>query len=156
MRIICLGAGQKLGINVVRLDARIIFETYSSSVQNKESLSSYPITYQDIYNCSKSNTADGSTIVYLFSPCILLIENFDSIVFPNQSNEASQAQNEENEVQEIFSVILNNFFENLWLAISSNVKNKMKIKKDFDPQGERYLLFYFICFIYELFILTFN
>ena len=125
MRIIAVGAAQKLGINVVTLDARIIFDTYSSTFQNKNMINSYPLTYQDAKRPSKSNTADGTKIVNLFAPCILLIENFDSMIFSNQSNENAQAQNEENEIQEVFSTVLNYFFENLWSAMALNAKIKI-------------------------------
>ena len=131
MRIIFLGAGQKLGLNVVTIDAKTIYDMYSTGTQNKDSINLFPLSYQNNSTPGMTNTANGRVIVDIYSPCILLIENMDSIIFPTEnSEENSQVQNEENEIQEIFAKILEKFLDNLWVGIADAARERFEKKKN--------------------------
>lgn len=126
MRIIALGAGQRLGLSVVRIDARIILETYSAinKSKNKDIITIFPPSYQDLNQPGVCYTAEGATIVSLYAPCILSIENIDSIIFSESTGAEFQTQNEENEIQEIFAACLSRFFDDLWSSIADSAKSR--------------------------------
>ena len=136
MRLIALGAGQRLGLSVVLLDVRIIVEAFASGYKNKkkEFVPVFPPSYQDLHSPGVCYTADGATIVNLYSPCLLCIENIDAMIFPDASADSSQPQSEENEIQEILAACLGLFFDNLWSAIADSAKSKNEIC---ESRGER-------------------
>ena len=124
MRTIALRTSQRLGMCSVTLDARMLFEYYSDEKTRNHS-SSFPSSFQEKDRSGLCNTVDVTTIVRLFSPCILIIENLDALIYGGLSGEPnSQAQNEENEFQEIFAVILSKFLDNLQAAIAESARAK--------------------------------
>lgn len=124
MRAIVLGASRTLGICAVTIDARIIFESLALPL-SVEQFSSFRQTFQNGDRPGICNTADGSMIVQLYSPCMLFIENLDSLVFGGIAGDPnSQAQNEENEFQEVFAIILNKFLNSLSSAVANSTRSK--------------------------------
>lgn len=124
MRAIVLGASRMLGICAVTIDARIIFESMAQTT-SVECSSSFRQTFQNRDRPGFCNTADGSTIVQLYSPCMLFIENLDSLIFGGIAGDPnSQAQNEENEFQEVFAIILNKFLNSLSSAVADSTRSK--------------------------------
>lgn len=124
MRTIVLKASQRLGLCSVTLDARMLFENYSDEKTRNYS-SSFPSSFQEKHRPGLCNTVDVTSIVRLFSPCILIIENLDALIYGGISGEPnSQAQNEENEFQEVFAVILGKFLDNLRGAIAVSARAK--------------------------------
>lgn len=124
MRTIVLRTSQRLGMCAVSLDARMIFENYSDEKSRNYS-NSFPSSFQEKNRLGQCNTVDVATIVRLFSPCILIIENLDALIYGGISGEPnSQAQNEENEFQEVFAVILSKFLSNLQGAIAESARAK--------------------------------
>jgi hypothetical protein len=128
MRAIILGASSMLGICAVTIDARIIFESLAQSTSVEYS-SSFRQTFQHGDRPGFCNTADASMIVQLYSPCMLFIENLDSLVFGGIAGDPnSQAQNEENEFQEVFAIILNKFLDSLSSAVADATRSKHSVE----------------------------
>lgn len=124
MRTIVLGASRMLGICAVTIDARIIFESLVHTTSAE-----YSNSFRQTFQCGNlpgfCNTANGSTIVQLYSPCMLFIENLDSLIFGGIAGDPnSQAQNEENEFQEVFAIILNKFLSSLSAAVADATRSK--------------------------------
>ena len=124
MRTIVLRTSQRLGMCSVTIDARMLFENYTDE-KSRNFSSSFPSSFQEKNRSGMCNTVDVTTIVRLFSPCILIIENLDALIYGGISEEPnSQAQNEEHEFQEVFAVILSKFLVDLHAAIAQSARVK--------------------------------
>jgi hypothetical protein len=135
MRAIVLGASRMLGICAVTIDARIIFESLAQSTSAEYS-SSFSQTFQHGDRPGFCNTADASIIVQLYSPCMLFMENLDTLIFGGIAGDPnSQAQNEENEFQEVFAIILNKFFNNLSSAVADATRLKHSAEGSNQPRS---------------------
>lgn len=139
MRNIVLSSSKKLGICSVTIDARIIFEKFANQ-SAKDYSSSFPPSLQDNTRPGCCNIADAELIVKQYSPCMLLIENLDSMIYGgggNSGDPSSQTMNEENEFQEIFAVTLGKFLKTLWAAVSDSAKEKEKNCVDFTESSSQ-------------------